>query len=109
MLPAASNGHREPAATSRGASRSAGSILATRTSLRSSSPKPRPKIRIPPVAVVAEIMGSVTTASRTFVPNLSEPSTTTIVPAESTTPHPKTEAKVSAAMKSRALLRTRRL
>jgi hypothetical protein len=83
-------------------------MFSTRTSLRSSSPKPRLKIRNPPVAVVAEIMGSVTTASRTFAPNLSEPSTT-IVPAESTTPHPKSEAKVSAAMKSRALLRTRRL
>jgi hypothetical protein len=52
-------------------------------------------------------MGSVTTASRTFGANVSEPCTTSTIRAKTRTPHPKTGAKVSAAMKSRALLRAR--
>ncbi len=75
-------------------------MFATRTSLRFRSP--RPTIRMPPVA---EIMGSVATASRKIAPNVSEPRTTSTLPAKSRMPHPKTEAKVSAAMKSRVLLR----
>ena len=72
-------------------------MLATRNSLRSNNPRPRPKIRMPPVAVVAEVMGPVTKASGKPAPSMSEPCTMRIVPAESKTPYPSTEAKVSAA------------
>jgi hypothetical protein len=59
--------------------------------------------------VVAEIMASLTTASRSPAPSVSEPCKTSTVPAERRTPHPRTEAKVSAAMKSRELFRARGL
>jgi hypothetical protein len=61
-------------------------MLATLTSFRSSRPRPRPKIKMPPVAVVDEIMGPVMTASRNPAPSVSEPCTTRTVPAESRTP-----------------------
>src|SRR5215212_2763700 len=59
-------------------------MLATLTSFRSS--RPRPKIRMPPVAVVDEIMGPVMTASRNPAPSVSEPCSKRTVPAESRTP-----------------------
>jgi hypothetical protein len=45
---------------------SAGSMFATRTSLSSNKTSPRPKIKTPPVVVVARIIGSVTTSQRNY-------------------------------------------
>jgi hypothetical protein len=84
-------------------------MFATLTSFRSSSPRPRPKIRTPPAEVVAEIMDLVTSGSKNPAPSVTCPRTTRTVPAESSTPHPNTEAKARAAIKSRALLRASRL
>ena len=66
-------------------------MLATLTSFRSS--RPRPKIRIPQVAVVDEIMGPVMTVSRNPAPNVSEPCTMRTVPTESRTPQHGGEGK----------------
>jgi hypothetical protein len=74
-------------------------MLATLTSLRFKRSKPNPNIRMPPMAMVAEIMGSVTAASRKLAPSVNVPCSTSTVPAKSRTPRPSTEAKMNAAMK----------
>ena len=103
------SGHREVAATSSGAKSSAGSMFATRTSFSSNKTSPRPKIKIPPVAVVAWIIGSVMRPSRSPAESVSVPCTTKTVPADKMTPHPKTDANDSEAIKSSALLRASKL
>ena len=61
------------------------------------------------MTVLAKILASLTTASRKPTPSVREPCTSSTVPTESNTPHPSTEANVSAAIKYRALLRASRL
>src|SRR5215217_3311694 len=79
-------------------------MFATRTSLSFRRPSPRPTSSTPPVEVIARIMGLSMNAPKSAPASVRPPCTRRIDPAESSTPHPKTEANESEATKSRALL-----
>ena len=61
------------------------------------------------MTVLAKILASLTTAPRKPAPSVLKPCTSRTVRTENDTPHPSTEANVSAAIKYRVLLRASRL